>query len=145
MKKHFSVIVLLAVFSFAPLAIAQTQPAPGPSQTSGSGTQAAQGTSQTQNSVRGESVSLINPLGSASLADFVNSILRIITERIGPIIVIFMLVYCGFLFVVAQGAEEKLRDARRMLMWTLIGALVLLGAQAISLAIQATVSSISGT
>ena len=64
--------------------------------------------------------------------------------NIGAIIVILMLVYVGFLFVVAQGNESKISEARNALLWTVIGALILLGAQAISLGIQATVTSLGG-
>jgi heme/copper-type cytochrome/quinol oxidase subunit 2 len=63
--------------------------------------------------------------------------------RIGTIVVILMLVYVGFLFVVARGSDTKLSEARQALLWTIVGALILLGAQAISLGIQATVTALS--
>ncbi|HVB19985.1 MAG TPA: pilin [Candidatus Paceibacterota bacterium] len=98
-------------------------------------------------------VTLINPLqgvdcsgGNSNgncLSAFLTNILKFVVN-IGTIIVIFMLVYVGFLFVVAQGNETKIRDARNALLWTVIGALILLGAQAISLGIQATVSALGG-
>ena len=53
-----------------------------------------------------------------------------------------MIVYVGFLFVAARGNEEKIRSARDALMWTVIGGLILLGAEAISLVIQATVKTL---
>lgn len=53
-----------------------------------------------------------------------------------------MLIYVGFLFVKAQGKEEELRDARRALLWTVIGALILLGSQAIAMGIKATVEAL---
>lgn len=70
-----------------------------------------------------------------------NAILDGVVE-IGTIILTLALVYVGFLFVVAQGNEEKLKNARGALMWTVIGGLVLLGAKAIGLAIQATASNL---
>lgn len=86
---------------------------------------------------------LINPLGEqATLEWLVTEILGLVI-RIGAIIVIFMLVYVGFKFVVAQGREEKLRDARQALQWTVIGALILLGAQAIALGIAATIKALA--
>ncbi len=54
-----------------------------------------------------------------------------------------MLVFVGFKFVVAQGSDTKISEARNMLLWTVIGALVLLGAQAISMGIKATVQALS--
>ena len=58
-----------------------------------------------------------------------------------PIIVIFI-IYAGFLFVTAGDNESKITKARFVLMWTLIGGLVLLGAKAIGLAIQNTITSL---
>jgi hypothetical protein len=69
--------------------------------------------------------------------------LNIITNTIGPVIVILMLVYVGFKFVTAQGSDSALTEARKMLLWTLVGALVLLGAKVIAIGIQATVQALS--
>jgi len=86
----------------------------------------------------------MNPLKSGtSLESFLTSILEFII-RIGSIAIILMLVFVGYKFVVAQGSDTKLSEAKNMLLWTIIGALVLLGAQAISLAIRATVKSLGG-
>jgi len=53
-----------------------------------------------------------------------------------------MLVYVGYLFVTARGNDTKLTTAKSALLWTVVGALILLGAEAIALAIQATVEAI---
>ncbi len=58
-----------------------------------------------------------------------------------PIIVVFI-IYGGFLFVMAGGNEAKVTKARTVLLWTLIGAGVLLGAKAIEIAVQATICSL---
>ena len=63
--------------------------------------------------------------------------------NIGTVVIILMLVYVGFLFVVAQGKDTEITKARTALLWTVVGALVLLGAKAISLGIQATVQALS--
>lgn len=73
---------------------------------------------------------------------FLQSILSVVV-RFGTIIVILMLVFVGYKFVVAQGKEAEIRDARQMLLWTIVGALILLGAQVIASGIQATVSALS--
>ncbi len=92
----------------------------------------------------GGSVTLVNPLGSGtSLESFLGNILEFVV-RIGTIIVILMLVFVGYKFVVAQGSETKLTEAKKMLLWTVVGALVLLGAQAIASGIQATVQALGG-
>ncbi|MBP9760376.1 MAG: hypothetical protein KBD24_03340 [Candidatus Pacebacteria bacterium] len=58
-------------------------------------------------------------------------------------IIVLMIVYTGFLFVSAQGNPTKIEEARRALMWTVIGALVLLGSKALAMAICATVKDIA--
>lgn len=86
---------------------------------------------------------LVNPLGEGkTIPSFLNDILSIVTDIIGPVIVILMLVYVGFLFVVAQGKEAEIRAARQALQWTVVGALILLGAKVIALGIQATVAAL---
>ncbi len=86
-------------------------------------------------------VALINPLKVDTVPEFLALILAAVVN-LGTIILVLMLVYVGFLFVVAQGNEEKLQNAKSALLWTVVGGLVLLGAQAISLVIQATVGSL---
>jgi hypothetical protein len=89
-------------------------------------------------------VRLVNPLGDGmTLNSFLLSILKIVTETIGPVVVILMLVYVGFLFVAAQGNSTKISAAREMLLWTVVGALILLGAVAIAKGIEATVQALS--
>lgn len=87
---------------------------------------------------------LINPLGSGtSVNSFLLSILNIITTTIGPVIVVLMLVFVGFKFVTAQGEPGKITEARQMLLWTVVGALILLGAEVIAIGIKATVQALS--
>lgn len=91
----------------------------------------------------GSNVTLLNPLqGGASLESFLNSILAFVI-RIGTIVVILMLVYVGYLFVAARGNESKITEARKALLWTIVGALILLGAKAIAIGIEATVQALS--
>ena len=90
----------------------------------------------------GGNVTLINPLGAGtSLPTLLNDILQFVVQ-IGSIVVILMLVYVGFLFVTARGNETKISTARSALLWTVVGALILLGAQAIAIGIQATVQAL---
>jgi len=86
---------------------------------------------------------LINPLGEgATPPGLLKAILEFVV-RIGAVVVVLMLVYVGFLFVTAQGNETKITAAKSGLLWTVVGALILLGAQAIALAIEATVKALS--
>ncbi|MFZ2500656.1 MAG: hypothetical protein WAW90_01560 [Minisyncoccia bacterium] len=87
---------------------------------------------------------LINPLqGGGSLESFLASII-VFVIRMGTIVLILMIVFVGYKFVMAKGEPGEITKAREMLKWTLIGGLVLLGAQGISMGIQATVKALVG-
>lgn len=97
----------------------------------------------------GQNVKLINPLNlgpgdcsanNTCVSVFLTNVLKFVVQ-IGSIVVILMLVYVGFKFVTAQGKPGEIEAAKGMLLWTVIGALVLLGAQAIAMGIQATVEA----
>ena len=95
-----------------------------------------------------QNVSLINPLGTSCnpantdcLGNFLRSILAFVI-RIGTVVVILMLVYVGYKFVTARGEPAEITKARTMFLWTVVGALILLGAQVIAVGITATVQSL---
>ncbi|MFA5783202.1 MAG: TrbC/VirB2 family protein, partial [Bacteroidales bacterium] len=81
-----------------------------------------------------------NPLGdnTQTLSGFVEKILKGVI-KIGMPIIVLAIIYSGFLFVSAQGNSEKLSEAKRALLYTLIGAAILLGSWAIALLIRDTV------
>lgn len=82
---------------------------------------------------------ILNPLATTStLPDLIQTFL-IGAIKIGIPIVALAVVYCGFLFVAARGNSEKLTKAKDALLYTLIGAAILLGALAIAKMISATV------
>lgn len=56
-----------------------------------------------------------------------------------------MMVFVGFKFVTAQGNETKISEAKNMLLWTVIGALILLGAKAIAIGICETTNALSNS
>lgn len=87
---------------------------------------------------------LMNPLKNInSLWDLLAAILQLVVD-IGWIFVTLMLIYVGFLFVAAQGNDEKIKNARSALVWTVIGGLILLGAQSIALFLKATGAALTG-
>ena len=100
----------------------------------------AQGINQPPPS-RPPSPSITNPLKSDSIIELLNALLDIIVQVGIPIIAIFI-VYSGFLFVKAQGNESKLSEAKQTLLWTVIGAAIVLGATVISGVINATIGSL---
>ena len=84
---------------------------------------------------------LQNPLSVCDLTSFLDAILNVVIT-IGGIFIVLMIVYTGFKFVYAQGKPEEIKEARTALFWTLLGALVLLGAKAISLGVAGTVQGL---
>ncbi len=83
----------------------------------------------------------VNPVtygGVSTIPEFLLALVDLIFLIAVPIIVIFI-IYSGFLFVTAGDNESQIAKARFVFMWTIIGALVLLGAKALSAAIQATI------
>lgn len=83
---------------------------------------------------------LTNPIRVDSLQELLQIVLEAVVQ-IGSIILVLALVYVGFLFVVAQGNEEKITNAKNALLWTIIGGLILLGASAIGAVIGSTVET----
>ncbi len=89
----------------------------------------------------GSTGGLCNPLGYNSLWEFLQRILKLVIQIGFPVIVLFI-VFIGFKFITAEGNPEKLKEVRSLFFWAIIGALIVLGAQALALAIQATVAQI---
>jgi len=144
-------IAVLAIVALAPVALAQTPSSvpiqTGPNSVSPSAVPVL--TNPTASQPSGTNVKLINPLNSGDctpngncLMNFLNRILAFVV-RIGAIVVVLMLVFVGYKFVAARGEPAKITEARGMLLWTVVGALILLGAQVIAMGIEATVKALS--
>ena len=89
-----------------------------------------------------EPVKLDNPLSNiTSLPELIDKILLAFIQIGVPVAALFI-VYSGFLFVFARGNEEKLKMAKTVLTYTLIGTAVLLGAQVISSVIGGTLDQV---
>ncbi len=84
-----------------------------------------------------------NPLKFSTFSAFLTELLNVIIIIAVPIVVLAV-IYTGFLFVTAQGNEEKLKKAKHAIVWTLIGALLVLGAQVVATAIKGTVDEFRG-
>lgn len=85
----------------------------------------------------------ISPMFS-DIPSFIKGVLRAVL-LIGIPIVTLAIIYTGFLFVTAQGNSEKLKVAKKALVYTLVGAALLLGSLVITDAIQGTVDDIKKT
>ncbi len=86
---------------------------------------------------------LQNPLKDiSSFGDLVAAILDIVVKIGIPIAALFI-IYSGFLFVTAQGSEDKIKEAKRSLLYAVIGTAILLGASVLANAIGSTIESLS--
>ena len=120
--------------------------APGTSGSSPGGTGSSQssptGGSATQSSNASGEGAIANPLSNTGdlqglLAAFLQAIVQV-----GAIFLVLTLVWVGVLFTQAQGNEEKIKNARQALFWTVIGGLILLGAESLALIISSTAAAL---
>ena len=88
----------------------------------------------------GLSYTLKNPLAFNNLQDFILAILHVIVIIATPIVVVFI-VLAGFNYVAAQGNPAKIQAANKALTYAIIGGVLILGAEAISVIIGNLVTS----
>ncbi len=81
---------------------------------------------------------ICNPINASSITELIQIIL-IGIFKIGMPIIALAIIYCGFLFVSAQGKPEAITKAKSALLYTLIGAAILLGSWALAKLISETV------
>lgn len=86
------------------------------------------------------SVELENPLAIGSIQDLLVAILNIVMILMIPVIV-FFIIYAGFLYVTARGNAEQVKQATRALTYAVVGGILVVGAFAIAEIIKATVQS----
>ena len=74
-----------------------------------------------------------NPIGPSNMDinQLVVELLKIVAQ-LGAIVCVFFIIYAGFLFVKARGNEAEVTKAKSVLLWSVVGAAVLLGASAIA-------------
>jgi hypothetical protein len=82
-----------------------------------------------------------NPIQATSINGLLRDLMRIVIE-LGAIAVVLFLILAGFKFVTARGDTKQIESARSTLTWTVIGGMVVLGAQVIADAIQGTVNEL---
>lgn len=82
-----------------------------------------------------------NPLKAESVSEVMLSFFKVLIE-LGAVIVTLAIIYAGFLFVMARGNPEELKKAKMTFFWTIVGGLVLLGAQVIASIIQETIKKL---
>lgn len=147
MKTRIAISMLLLSLAFVPAAFAQQGSGPTNPSSTNQGSGPTNPGAKASWSDTGGGVKLLNPLGgpggAASLEELVNSVLSFVI-RLGTIVVVVMMVYVGYLFVTARGNPGEISKAREALKWTVVGALILLGSQALTAGIIATVRALGG-
>ena len=83
-----------------------------------------------------------NPLKYDNIEEFLYALLDFVI-KIGYVAAVFFIILSGFKFVVAQGNSSKIEEAREMLMWTIIGTAILIGAQVLANMVAATIQALS--
>ncbi|MEK7128331.1 MAG: hypothetical protein AAB933_02100 [Patescibacteria group bacterium] len=84
---------------------------------------------------------LTNPISQNTIEGFIKVVLEGLL-RVGIPVVALAVIYSGFLFVAARGNAEKLSKAKSALLYTLIGAAILLGSWAIAELVGSTVDAL---
>ncbi|HEY4515068.1 MAG TPA: pilin [Candidatus Paceibacterota bacterium] len=89
------------------------------------------------------SATFVNPLGGTTdFAVLLNKVLGVLIQ-IGIPLLVLVIVYAGFLFVTAGGAETKVEEAKKTLFWAVIGGAILIGAKVIAKVVCDTVGAVS--
>ncbi len=91
--------------------------------------------------VGAQSVNELNPLKANTISELLSLIIDAAILILMPLVVL-AIIYSGFMFLIAQGNEEKLKTAKNNFLWVIVGVAVLLGAKVISAVLKATAKTI---
>lgn len=78
--------------------------------------------------------------GGTTLEEFIDLLLTIIQSILLPVVVVCM-IYGGYLLVTAGGNETDRSKAKSWIIWSIVGAAIILGAKTIASVIKGTVSA----
>lgn len=78
---------------------------------------------------------LKNPIKAETFGAVIEAIAKAVVE-IGITVAGIFLIYSGFLFVSARGNAEQITKAKTVFFWTIIGALLVIGARVIATALN---------
>jgi amino acid transporter len=85
-------------------------------------------------------VELKNPLAVGTIEELLSALLGVVLVLATPII-IFFIIYSGFLYVTAQGNPEQVKQASRSLTYAVIGGVIVIGAFAIATMVENLVAA----
>ncbi|MFA5830664.1 MAG: hypothetical protein WC878_02425 [Candidatus Paceibacterota bacterium] len=78
-----------------------------------------------------------------TLFEFVTEVLKIVI-KIGIPVVVVAIILSGYMFLTSQGDESKLKKAKQAIIWTSVGAAILLCAVVIATVIKNTIGQLGG-
>ena len=81
-----------------------------------------------------------NPLATNSIQEFLEAVLTVVMVLAVPVI-IFFVIYSGFLYVTARGNSEQVKKATTAFTYAIVGGLIVLGAMVLVSIIQNLVSA----
>jgi len=93
-------------------------------------------------SVSGEGAKIKNPIKYNDFSEFVAAVLKVAVEILMPFVVLAF-IWSGFLFVRAQGNPAELEKAKAAILWSIVGAFILMGAWGFAQIISTTVSTLT--
>jgi hypothetical protein len=88
-------------------------------------------------------VTVQNPLEADNITQLFAAIIDVVLVFAIPIIV-FFIIYAGFLYVTARGNESTIQKAHMALLYALIGGLLILGARVLIDVVKGTVEQVTG-
>lgn len=93
--------------------------------------------------VQNRPVTIENPLQAENITQLFAAIIDVVLVFAIPIIV-FFIIYAGFLYVTARGNESTIQKAHMALLYALIGGLLILGARVLIDVVKGTVEQVTG-
>ncbi len=93
-------------------------------------------------------IDIPNPLADKkadSLISLITILLNNVVMPMAAVAVVIWIIWAGFQYLLAQGKPEALKKAHSQLLWSLIGAGVLLGAAGIAKVVENTINGLINT
>jgi heme/copper-type cytochrome/quinol oxidase subunit 2 len=84
---------------------------------------------------------LKSPIEAKSIDALIANIIDLVLFIAIPIL-ICVFIWIGLKFVLAQGKPEEIKNAKSMLLWTLVGAAIVIGAKTIQVLVSGTIGAI---
>ncbi len=89
------------------------------------------------------SAGVTNPIKANTIQDLIFQLADIVLTIAVPVSAI-LLIYSGFLFVMARGNESEVTKAKETFLWTVVGIAVLFGARFLSEIVRGTINQLKG-